>query len=242
MNAFANKVALVTGGAGGLGRELCRMLAGGGAHVLVADARSESSAEVAALCRSAGAASAEGVTIDLRDAAAVEAAVDELLRRFGTVDILINNAGVDLTVPVVDLPVDDWDRIVAVNLRAPFLLARKILPVMYGRGRGEVVNIVSTAALRAWPNASAYHATKWGLRGLSHALHCEARVHGVRVSAVIAGGMVTPFITDRFPDVDRSTLQDPATVAAAVRQLLTLPEGSTIPEIMVTPMKESSWP
>ncbi|MDB5798796.1 MAG: family oxidoreductase, partial [Paucimonas sp.] len=95
---------------------------------------------------------------------------------------------------------------------------------------------------RAWPNASAYHASKWGVLGLSHAMHAELRPLGIKVTAVIAGGMRTPFLLDRFPDIDVETLQDPANVAAAVLSVLTLPRETVIPEIMVLPMRESSWP
>ncbi|MDK0767112.1 SDR family NAD(P)-dependent oxidoreductase, partial [Clostridium perfringens] len=84
------------------------------------------------------------------------------------------------------------------------------------QGAGDIVNITSTAAKRAWPNASAYHASKWGLLGLSHAMHAELREHGIRVTAVVAGGMRTPFLLDRFPDLDPEKLQDPAHVARAV--------------------------
>jgi short-subunit dehydrogenase len=109
-------------------------------------------------------------------------------------------------------------------------------------GGGQIVNIASTAAKRAWPNASAYHASKWGLLGLSHALHAELRPHKIKVTAVIAGGMRTPFLLDRFPGIDVSTLQDPVNVANAVKSVLLLPEQTVIPEIMVLPMQESSWP
>src|SRR5436305_228121 len=79
----------------------------------------------------------------------------------------------------------------------------------------------STAAKRTWPNASAYHASKWGLLGFSHALQAEARTYGVRVTAVICGGMRTPFILERFPEVDPETLQDPRAVARTIRGLVT---------------------
>jgi len=104
------------------------------------------------------------------------------------------------------------------------------------------VNVASTAAKRAWPNASAYHASKWGLLGLSHALHAELRPQGIRVTAVIAGGMRTPFLLDRFPDIDPATLQEPANVARAIRQVLELPRETVVPELTVLPMRESSWP
>jgi NAD(P)-dependent dehydrogenase (short-subunit alcohol dehydrogenase family) len=161
---------------------------------------------------------------------------------FGPINVLVNCAGVDRTVPVEELELRDFDRIVEVNLRGPFILSRLVLPGMRARRRGHIVNIVSTAAKRAWANATAYHASKWGLLGLSHALHVEARPHGVKVTAVIAGGMRTPFILERFPDTDPGVLQDPRTVAETVRFVLGQPIESVIPEIMVLPMRETSWP
>ena len=104
------------------------------------------------------------------------------------------------------------------------------------------MNIVSTAAKRAWANAAAYHASKWGLLGLSHALHVEGRPHGVKVTAVIAGGMRTPFLLDRFPDLDPGVLQDAAHGARAVRFVLGQPDETVVPEITVLPVRETSWP
>jgi short-subunit dehydrogenase len=109
-------------------------------------------------------------------------------------------------------------------------------------GGGAIVNIVSTAAKRAWANASAYHASKWGLLGLSHALHVEGREQDIKVTAVIAGGMRTPFLLDRFPDIDIDTLLDPSAVAETVAFALSQPGRVVIPEIMVLSMKETSWP
>ena len=119
----------------------------------------------------------------------------------------------------------------------PIRLAAEVLPA-----GGHIVNVASTASKRAWPNASAYHATKWGLLGLSHALHAELRPRGIKVSAVVAGGMRTPFLLDRFPDIDPKVLQDPMNVARAIRFILTQPEEAVVPEMMVIPMRETSWP
>jgi len=157
-------------------------------------------------------------------------------------DAVVNNAAIDKTLPIDELSTADWDRVLATNLRGPFLVARQAVKYMRGRKRGHIVNIASTASKRAWPNASAYHATKWGLLGLSHALHAELRPLGIKVTAVIAGGMKTPFLLDRFPDIDVSTLQDPANVARAVRFALSMPDESVVAEIMVLPMRETSWP
>jgi NAD(P)-dependent dehydrogenase (short-subunit alcohol dehydrogenase family) len=239
--ALNGHVALVTGGGSGLGAAICRTLARSGARVIVADVRYD------AACRTAGAISDAGgyavpVLLDVSDDRQAHGALRELYRQHPRIDILVNNAGVDVTRPADEIGIDEWDRIIGVNLRGPFVLARAMFPEMRQMGGGHVVNIVSTAAKRAWANASAYHASKWGLLGLSYALHVEGRPHNIRVTAVIAGGMRTPFLLDRFPDIDLETLQDPADVAETVRFVLTQPEGTVIPEVMVLPLKETSWP
>jgi short-subunit dehydrogenase len=127
-------------------------------------------------------------------------------------------------------------------LYGPFLLSKYAAQNMKRNGGGHIINIASTAAKRAWPNASAYHASKWGVLGLSHALHAELRPDNIKVTAVVTGGMRTPFLLDRFPDIDLETLQDPMNVARTVKGILLLPAETVIPEIMVLPMRETSWP
>jgi NAD(P)-dependent dehydrogenase (short-subunit alcohol dehydrogenase family) len=236
--ARTGRVALVTGGGGGLGEAICRTLDAAGMQVVVADVRGDMADAVAAACTF----DAHAMRVDVMDAASAERAVRDTIDRYGRIDVLVNNAGVDVTAPVEEMSVEDWDRIMAVNLRGPFIMSRLALATMRERRSGHIVNIVSTAAKRAWANASAYHASKWGLLGLSHALHVEARVCGVKVTAVVAGGMRTPFLLDRFPDIDLETLQDPRNVADTVKYVISQPEGTVIPEVMVLPMRESSWP
>jgi NAD(P)-dependent dehydrogenase (short-subunit alcohol dehydrogenase family) len=236
--ALADRVALVTGGGGGLGEALCRALAAAGARVAVADLRREAAERVAA----AAGGGAWPLGLDVSDERAVARAVHEVVATGGALDVLVNNAGVDRTVPFEALDVEDWDRVVGVNLRGAFLMARQAFPLMRRRGRGHIVNIVSTAAKRAWANAAAYHASKWGLLGFSHALHVEGRPHGVKVTAVIAGGMRTPFLLERFPDLDPGLLQDAGHVAATVLFVLTQPAETVVPEVTVLPMRETSWP
>jgi NAD(P)-dependent dehydrogenase (short-subunit alcohol dehydrogenase family) len=220
------QVALVTGGGRGLGAAICKELAEGGYEVLAVDLKFGEKAV------------GKQLKVDLSSEAEIATAIGGLDR----LDVLVNNAGVDFTLPVEELSVAQWDAVMSVNLRAPFLLAKHASRLMKAQGGGHIVNIASTAAKRTWPNASAYHASKWGLLGLSHALHAELRPDRIKVSAVVAGGMRTPFLLDRFPDIDPRVLQDPANVAKTVRFLLTLPEESVIPEMMVIPMRESSWP
>lgn len=239
--SLRGRVVLVTGGGGGLGRAISLTLASAGATVVAADLRLAAAEAVATEAREQALA-VEGAALDLANAGGIELAFEEILARHGRIDVLVNNAGVDLTVPVTEMPVAEWDRIVAVNLRAPFVASRLAFREMAARGGGQIVNIVSTAARRAWANAAAYHASKWGLLGLSHALHVEGRPLGIGVTAVIAGGMKTPFLLDRFPEIDTSTLQDPAAVAHTVAFVLQQPAGTVIPEIMVLPVGETSWP
>ena len=156
--------------------------------------------------------------------------------------MLVNNAGTDKTLPIDELTPAQWRRVIDTNLTGPFLLSRHAAAWMRKAGGGHIINVASTAAKRAWPNASAYHASKWGLLGLSHALHAELRPYNIKVTAVIAGGMRTPFLLDRFPDIDTGTLQEPHNVAHAIRSLLLMPEGSVVAEITVLPLQESSWP
>jgi NAD(P)-dependent dehydrogenase (short-subunit alcohol dehydrogenase family) len=231
--------AIVTGGARGLGAEITRELVNAGARVAVLDVLDElADALVADLPEGA----ARRFTADLTDQDRIERVCADVEDAFGAIDVLVNNAGVDMTVSLAELSVDDWDRIVAVNLRAPALMSRAVWPAMRRAGGGRIVNIVSTAAKRAWANAAAYHASKWGLLGLSHALHVEGRNDGIVVSAVVAGGMRTPFLFERFPDLDPDVLQEPSAVARAVRFVLESPPGTVVPEMMVLPTRESSWP
>lgn len=241
MQELKGKVAIVTGGGRGLGSAICQMLGEDGAIAIVADIREELAQKVALEIQAEG-GKAQALQLDVCDAVAVEKAIGEIVDQYGQIDILINNAGVDVTLPVDELSVEDWNRIIAVNLSGPFIMSKFVLPAMKQQQSGNIVNITSTAAKRAWANASAYHASKWGLLGFNHALHVEARPHNIKVSAVVAGGMQTPFLLERFPDIDLNNLQDPKHVADTIRYILMQPAQTVIPEVMVLPMRETSWP
>ncbi len=238
---LAGKNIFITGGGSGLGAALCRVLAHAGATILVGDIHRNTAERTAGLLREQG-AHAHAIDCDVGDPASARMAIDAAIDACGRLDVLVNNAGTDVTCAIDELSFEDWDRVIHTNLYGPFLMSKYAARHMRQNSGGAIVNIASTAARRAWPNASAYHASKWGLLGLSHALHAELRPHNIKVTAVIAGGMRTPFLLDRFPDIDQSTLQDPQNVAQAVLSVLLLPAETVIPEIMVLPMKESSWP
>lgn len=233
------RVVLVTGAGSGLGTEICLLLASEGALVAATDLRLPGAEDTVRRIESAG-GTATAMTLDVGSPDDVEAVLQRTVDRYGKLDAVVNNAGVDVTAPIDALRVEDWERVMHTNLTGPFLMA-KFAKRHLAKG-GHIVNIASTAARRAWPNASVYHASKWGLMGLSHALHSELRGEGIKVSAVIAGGMRTPFLLDRFPDIDPGVLQDPANVARAVKFVLLQPPETVVPEVMVLPMKETSWP
>ncbi len=239
-NSLKNKVVLVTGGGSGLGAAVCETLAQGGMKVIVADLKLEKANIVVQRIENSG-GKAIPFELDVRKFSDIAPKIDLIIKKFGQLDVLVNNAGVDLTTSIEDMPIEKWNQIIETNLTGPFVLSKKALIHMKNKS-GHIINIVSTAAKRSWANASAYHASKWGLLGFSHALHVEGRVLGVKVTAVICGGMKTPFLLERFPDIDTTTLQDPLNVAGVIKNVLLTPGDSVIPEIMVLPMKESSWP
>lgn len=180
--------------------------------------------------------------MDVTADADVQRVLASVMERRGRLDLLVNNAAVDHTSPLEELSVPQFDEVLDTNLRAAFLTRQHVVPHFKRRGGGTIVNAVSTAALRVWPNASAYHASKWGLLAFTHALNRELREHGIRVTALISGGMRTPFITERFPNVDLGTLQDPQLVADALLFVVCLPATTHVPELVISPMRGSSFP
>lgn len=241
MFELKDKVCLITGAGGGLGHAIAKTLGRDGAIIIGCDVNADALKKSGEALADAGIRS-HAVQAGIHNEADVEKCIRETMDAFGGVDILINNAAVDVTLPIDEISVEDWDKVLGVNLRGPFLMSKAVFSHMRHKRQGQIVNIVSTAAKRAWANAIAYHSSKWGLLGFSHALHVEGRQFNIKVTAVISGGMRTPFLLDRFPDIDVSTLQDPLNVARTVKFVLEQPEETVIPEIMVLPMKETSWP
>lgn len=231
------KVALVTGAASGLGKATADAFADAGYCVAALDLDGS---------RISASDKIQPFACDVCDAAAVEQAIGEVLERFGRIDAAVNCAGIDFTYWLDELTVEQFDRVIGVNLRGPFLVAKAVWPVMKRQGGGHIVNVASTAAVRAWSGASAYHASKFGVLGLSRGLGVEGRRDGIRVTTVIPGGMRTNFF-DRFaeqgiPMPDPDSLQDPATVARSIVYAVEAPQGSVIQELVITPPDEPSWP
>jgi NAD(P)-dependent dehydrogenase (short-subunit alcohol dehydrogenase family) len=242
---LASKVAFVTGAGSGLGEATARRLARAGACVASIDLDEERAGRTATAIDPSG-SSAIGIGCDVSDERAVQSAIERTLEMWDRIDIAVNCAGVDYVLGVDEMTVAQWDRVIGVNLRGPFLVARAVFPVMRRLGGGDIVNVASTAALRAWGNASAYHASKWGLLGFSRGLGVEGRADDIRVTTIIPGGMNTHWF-DSFPEQgiplpDQRNLQDPANVADAIAYAVALPRGSAMQEMLITPLSETSWP
>lgn len=193
--ALAGRGAVITGGGRGIGAEVARGLAAEGARIVVA-ARSEAAIEaVAAELREAG-AEAWAVPCDVADSDAVEALHDRALEHLGTVDILINNAGIAGSAPLAAITLEEWERLFAVNVTGTFLCTRAFVPAMVERGWGRVVNVASIAGRIGAPYISAYAASKHAVVGFTRAIGAEVALSGVTVNAVCPGYVDTP-MTDR---------------------------------------------
>ena len=244
-SSLHGKAALVTGAGSGLGEATARAFANAGCAVACVDINRDAAERVSREI-SANDVPSMALQCDVSNADTVFATVAAVVEQFGRLDVVVNCAATDHVRPVAELTVEQWDQILGVNLRGPFLMAKAALPTMQRQRSGHIVNIASTAAVRAWGNASAYHASKWGLVGFGRGLGVEGRQDNIRVTTIIPGGMQTHFF-DRFPEQDIpmpdvNNLQDPANVAEAILFAVCMPHPSVVQEIMVTPLTETSWP
>lgn len=244
-NLLNNKVVLVTGAGSGLGEATARAFARAGCVVACIDINQVAAQRVH---RDLQAQDVKSLALpcDVSNAEAVFNTVQTVHQRFGHLDIIVNCAAIDHTLSVEEMSVEQWDQVIGVNLRGPFLFAKAAFPIMREQHSGHIINIASTAATRAWANASAYHASKWGLVGFSRGLGVEGRPYGIRVTTIIPGGMRTHFF-DRFseqgiPMPDQQNLQDPANVAQVIVFAAQVPPQSALQEVIITPVTETSWP
>jgi NAD(P)-dependent dehydrogenase (short-subunit alcohol dehydrogenase family) len=246
---LAGQVALVTGASSGLGRATAVALAQAGADLALLARGQQDLQQVAAEVEQAG-RRALVLVVDLADAQALVGAVARVVEALGRIDVLVNAAGTDVPGPVAELAVQDFDRVVAVNLRAPFVLAKAVVPHMRAAGGGTIVNVSSVAGKRGWANAAAYCASKFGLTGLTQALAAEGRTHGIRACVLYPGAMATSWGV-WSPD-EREQAQGgrppaskalpPQEVAALVVWLAAAPAELVLNEAVVSPLEEQGWP
>jgi 3alpha(or 20beta)-hydroxysteroid dehydrogenase len=185
------RVALVTGGARGIGEAYVRALHAAGGRVVIADILA---IEGEALAAELG-ERARFVPLDVTDEAAWDAAVDAALAGFGAIDVLVNNAGIANAAPIEHLTTEKWNAVIAVNLTGTFFGCRAVVPTMKRQGRGSIINISSVEGMRGSPGLHGYTAAKYGVRGLSASLAVELGPSGIRVNSVHPGFITTSMTT-----------------------------------------------
>ncbi|MGD6741899.1 SDR family NAD(P)-dependent oxidoreductase [Streptomyces sp. BH106] len=204
---FTNKYAIVTGGAGGIGRATAALLASRGAGVLLVD-RDATALEEAAAAIASGGGTVHTAKADVSDEQSVRDYVSRAKELFdGRIDILFNNAGIEGPVAdLVDYPAEDFDKVIAVNLRGVFLGLKHVLPVMIAQGSGSVINTGSVASVRGLSGAISYNAAKSAVLGMTRAAAAELGSAGVRVNAVLPGmidtRMLRNLVTHMSGDVE----------------------------------------
>ena len=192
MGAFdlKGRVAVVTGGNGGIGLGMGRGLAAAGAAVVVAARNRDKSVRAVAELRGLG-AEAEGIEVDVADEASVAALVKATVARFGRLDILVNNAGMNIRKPVESLALGEWRQVIDVNLTSAFLVSRACYPVMKKQGGGKVINIGSMMSIFGAAFAPAYAASKGGMVQLTKAMAAGWAADNIQVNAVLPGWIDT---------------------------------------------------
>ena len=192
-NGLDGKSVVVTGGGSGIGRAACLRFGAAGARVVVADIAGDHASAVAREIAEAG-GTAIPVTVDVTDEAQVQAMADVAVERFGTIDALYANAGIDGAGSIADLALDDWSRILAVNLTGVFLSIRAVIEPMIAGGGGAIVAQASTAALVGVPELAAYSAAKGGVTALARQVSVEYGRRNVRANAICPGTVWTPLV------------------------------------------------
>lgn len=186
------RVALVTGGSKGLGEAMARGLSEAGAKVAITSRHMDECEDTARRVEEAAGGELLALQGDVTDKAQVEANVAAVLDRFGRLDILVNNAGTNVRLGTIELPLDEWQRVVDVNLTGPFICAQAVLPTMVKQGYGRIINLSSILGSVGLPARSPYTATKGGLLNMTRTWALEFAQDGITVNAICPGPFDTP--------------------------------------------------
>jgi 3-oxoacyl-[acyl-carrier protein] reductase len=237
---LAGQVALVTGAGRGIGRVLALTLARHGARLSLAARTAGELNSVQAEIEALGGEAASFPT-DLNREADITSLVAGTVGRLGGLDIVVNNAGIGIFGPLEEMAAEEWDQIMAINARAPFLVCREAIPHLKQSKHPFIVNISSAVGVKGYVNQAAYSASKHALMGMTKALAREIQPYGIRVHAVSPGGVDTTLIGEARPDLDRSVLMQPQEIADIVLFLVTRRGNAVIDQIEVRRAASTPW-
>ncbi len=231
MKRLDGQVAIVTGAGRGIGRAIAKALAQEGVHVALA-ARTKPDLESLAKEIHHDHGTGIALSVDLTNDEHVWTLVDTTMKRYGRIDILVNNAGMGIFKPFLEMGTAEFDAMWALNMRAPFVITKLVLPHMMKQKSGAIVNIASLAGKNSFVNGTGYAATKWALRGWASSLMLEVREHNIRVVTIYPGSVDTSF-SSLNKRGDKIT--QPEDVADAVVFAVTAPPRTMFSEIDVRP-------
>lgn len=243
-STFAGQVAIVTGGASGIGLAVSKRLVQAGALVMIVDSRQEAIAGAEAeIGASAARGSMRGLALDVRLPRDMKRMREETVANWGQIDILVACAGIMRGVPgrpqtVRDTSADAWDRVIDTNLTGVFLSNKAVLPVMLEQKSGNIINLSSTSGRRGLAFDAAYCASKFGVIGLSESLAEEVRPQGIRVQVVLPEAVDTPMLDQNGPLPRPATMLTADQVADLILHLLRLPPDT----VMLSPVLRSLEP
>ena len=235
---LSGKIAVITGGARGIGYAVAERLLEEGAKVAFCALRQESVDN--AVRRLKGKGEVLGIAADVSNYDEVKRFIAAVVSEFGRIDILVNNAGIRTYKSVMELQPAEWDRMLGVNLSAAFYFCHEVLPIFQRHGGGDIVNISSLSSTSAFAGGAGYNASKAGLNGLSDATMLDHRYDGVRVSQVMPGSTDTEFNGSKTSDQEVAGADwkvSPRDIACAVAMLLGMPRRCTVSRIDVKPTR-----
>jgi NAD(P)-dependent dehydrogenase (short-subunit alcohol dehydrogenase family) len=200
---LSGKVAVVTGGASGIGRGIADGLAEAGADVVIGSRRLDQCAEACQTIREHTGVRTLALRCDLTDQTSIGNFVSEIIAKLGHIDILVNNAGTIVEKPILEMQESDWDLMLDTNLKGIFTLTKAVAKNMIGRGKGgKIINVASTAGVIAWPKMSAYCASKGGCIQLTRVMALEWAKHDIQANAIVPGYFLTP-ISENFVNSEK---------------------------------------
>ncbi|MFA6715293.1 MAG: SDR family oxidoreductase [Victivallaceae bacterium] len=237
---MSHKIAVVTGAGKGIGKTLAIRLASLGFDVVVAARNKADISAVAKICESKGTKALPVVT-DVTDEASVNQMFAVVMKEFGKVDLLINNAGMGIFKPLTETSLDEWNQVINTNLTGAFVCAREAFKIMKEHGGGTIVNIASVVGIKGYPEQGAYTASKHGMVGLTKVLAEEGRKFKIKAHVICPGGVATEMVKQSRPDLNPEEIIQPKDVADLLEYLVKLPPRVSVDLVHLRRFNSSSF-